>query len=124
MPNLLFIILFSSVLASKICPGMEKSLSGHGASEPFIQIAEMEDNHELQGAVKTYVSADNKLRVTLLSSVHIGELAFFDKQQQLMERADLVLYEGAEPATLLQHLKTSYWRASPQVRIAKAYGLF
>jgi hypothetical protein len=71
------------------------------AARPFIRVQKDEDGEPiaLQTAVVRYVpaSSQGELTVDLISAVHVGDRAYYDQLNKLMQSYDVLLYELVAP---------------------------
>ncbi len=78
-----------------------KTPAKHSAARPFIRIQKDEDGQPiaLQTPVVRYVPASGQgsLTVDLVGAVHIGDRAYYDQLNKLMQSYDVLLYELVAP---------------------------
>lgn len=95
---------------------------------PFLRVINGEEQGELQYASKTYRQPSSNLKVTLLSGMHFAKSEFYKRHTEILDRTDLVLYEGKgwdkkgflweNQPEIKKHKKLEFYVVS-----AQAYGL-
>lgn len=63
-------------------------------SPRFMRMRESSSSDALQSAVATYVDPKTLARVTLVGAVHVGDPAYYDALEKILDGHEVVLFEG------------------------------
>jgi hypothetical protein len=81
--------------------GLGVALGTAVAADPYLRAAESAENGTttLEVAVREFTPADHARgpKILLVGVTHIGDKAYYDKLQELLDAQDLVLFEGVKP---------------------------
>lgn len=93
-------VMTSALLYAGPAPVADKPEAKKPAFGPFlrVQVDAQDQPLALQTAVVRYVSAEGDVAVDLIGAVHVGDRAYYQKLNQLMEQYDVLLYELVAPA--------------------------
>lgn len=103
-PRIVASLLAALGLAGSLCLRAEPPkvpAAKSAAARPFIRVQKDQDGQPiaLQTAVVRYVpaSGQGELTVDLISAVHVGDRAYYDQLNKLMQSYDVLLYELVAP---------------------------
>lgn len=99
----------SVALAASLASGLVASGMGRHDPEPYVRVTDDAEKSiaSLDVAVRSFVPDGKGPTVYLVGAVHVGDQAYYDGLQTLLDGMDVVLFEGVKPGAIATPEKTA-----------------